>query len=44
MVAKVDKQHPAMVALAMDPAGQADGRFDVALPEVGTAMGTVGVH
>jgi len=25
MVAKIDKQNPAMVALAMDPAGQADG-------------------
>ncbi len=44
MVAQVDEQHPAMVALAVDPAGQADGRADVAGTKVGASMGAVGVH
>ena len=44
MVAQVDEQHSAMIALAVDPAGKADGRSDIACSKVGAVMGTVGVH
>ena len=44
MVAQIDEQHAAMVALAVDPARQADGRADIGGAQVGAVMGTVGVH
>ena len=44
MIAQIDEQHPAMVALAVDPARQLDGRSDVARTERGAMVGTVGVH
>ena len=44
MVAQVDEQHAAMVALAVNPARQADGRADVGGAKLGAVMGTVGVH
>jgi hypothetical protein len=44
MVAKVDEQHATMVALAMYPPGQADGRPDVGSAKVGASVGAIGVH
>jgi hypothetical protein len=44
MVAQVDEQDSAMVALAVDPAGQPDGRADVGGAKLGAAMSAVGVH
>jgi hypothetical protein len=44
VVAKVDKQHPAMIALAVDPARQADFLADVGGAKLGAMVGTVGVH
>ena len=43
MIAQVDEQHPAMVALAVHPAGQADAGTDIALAELAAIVGTVGV-
>ena len=34
MVAQIDEQHAAMIALAMHPAGQADALPDVALAKL----------
>ena len=44
MVAQVDEQQLAVIALAVDPAGQADGFADVAFAKVGAAVGAIGVH
>jgi hypothetical protein len=44
MVAQVDEQNAAMVALAVNPARQADGRADVGSAECIAGVGTVGVH
>ncbi|HEY8189611.1 MAG TPA: hypothetical protein VIF12_02930, partial [Micavibrio sp.] len=33
-----------MIALAMDPAGKADDRRNIALAKLATMMGAVGVH
>ena len=44
MVAKVDEQQMAVVALAMHPARQADGLTDVAGAQFGAVVGTIGVH
>ena len=37
MIAQIDEQHAAMIALAMHPAGQADGLADVGGAEVGAS-------
>ena len=39
MIAQVDKQHAAMVAFAMDPAGQANGLADVGCRVAGRRYG-----
>ncbi len=44
MVAQVDEQDTAMVALAVDPAGQANGLADIAFAKLCASMGAVGVH
>ena len=44
MVAQVDEQHAAMVALAMHPAGQAHGRADIGFTKGAASMGAIGVH
>jgi hypothetical protein len=44
MVAQVDKQHTAVIALAVDPARQADGRSNVVGSKGIAIMGAVGVH
>ena len=44
MVAQVDEQHAAVVALAVDPARQADGLADVGGAQLGAIMGAIGVH
>jgi hypothetical protein len=38
MVAKVDEQHAAMVALAVDPARKADGGADIGSAQLGAVM------
>src|SRR5882724_1082721 len=44
MVAQVDKQHTAMVANTMAPAGQTNDLVDVALPERAAGVGPVTMH
>jgi hypothetical protein len=44
MIAKIDEQQMPMVALAVDPSGQADRFADIALAKRGTVMGSIGVH
>ena len=44
MVAQIDEQHAAMIALAVDPAGQADGLADVGGAKRGAVVGAIGVH
>ena len=44
MVAQVDEQHAAMVALAMDPARQADGLADIGGSQGAAGMGAIGMH
>ena len=44
MVAQVDEQQMAVVALAVHPARQADGFADIACAKVGAAVGAIGVH
>jgi hypothetical protein len=44
MVAQIDEQHAAMIALAMHPARQFHPRADVAFAELAAIVGTVGVH
>ena len=44
MVAQIDKQQIAVIALAMDPAGQTDFLADVRRAKFGTIMGAICVH
>mgnify|MGYP006150839021 CR=1 FL=1 len=44
MVAQVDEQHAAVIALAMDPARQADGLADIGGAKLGASVGAIGVH
>ncbi len=44
MIAQIDEQDAAVIALAVDPAGQADGRADVGSAELAAVMGAIGVH
>jgi hypothetical protein len=44
MVAQVDEQQVAVVALAMDPAGKPHPRADVGGAQLAASMGPVGVH
>ena len=44
MVAQVDKQQTAMVADAVDPAGQPYGRADIGLAERAAGMGAITMH
>ena len=44
MIAKVDEQHPAVVALAVNPPRQADGLANIGGAQLGAIMGSVGVH
>ena len=44
MVAQVDEQQAAMIAHAMDPAGNADGAADIGLPQCGAGMAPVTMH
>ena len=44
MVAQIDEQHAAMIALAMHPAGQADLAAHVGGAQLGAGVRTIGVH
>ena len=44
MVAQIDEQEIAVVALAVDPAGNADVRADILHPKLAAVMGPIGVH
>ena len=44
VVAQVDEQHAAMVADAVNPAGQAHGLADLALAKLAAGMGAIAVH
>jgi hypothetical protein len=44
MVAQIDEQQAAMIALAMHPARQADVLADGGGRQAGAGVGTVGVH
>jgi|GEM_PF-2109089 len=44
MIAQVDEQHAAVIALAVHPARQADGLADVLGAQRGAGVGTIGVH
>jgi len=44
MVAQVDEQQPAMVARAVDPAGQAHAAADIGSAQFAAIMSAVGVH
>jgi hypothetical protein len=44
MVAQIDKQHTAMVALAVDPARQADDFAYMGIPEFSAFVRTISVH
>jgi len=44
VVAQIDEDQPAMVALAMDPAGQANLGAGVAGAKLAAGMGAIGVH
>ena len=44
MIAQIDEQHAAMIALAVDPARQARGRVDIGGAQVGASVGAIGVH
>ena len=44
MVAQIDEQQAAMVALAMNPAGQAHGLVFIRKAQFATGMGTIGMH
>ena len=44
MIAQIDEQHAAVITLAVDPAGQANGLADGARVERGAIVGSVGVH
>src|SRR5205085_12006166 len=44
MIAQIDEQQMAVVALAMNPSRQADGLANVLGAQLGAGMGAVGVH
>ncbi len=44
MVAQIDKQQIAMIALAMNPARQADGFANITLAQISASMGAVAMH
>jgi len=44
MVAKIDEQQAAMIANAMDPAGNADGLPDIGFAKSGTSVAAVTMH
>jgi hypothetical protein len=44
VVAQIDEQHAAVVALAMDPAGQANSLAAVGLGELATGVTAISVH
>jgi hypothetical protein len=44
MVAQIDEQQIAMVALAMDPTGQASGRASVSLTQLATRVRSIEMH
>jgi hypothetical protein len=44
MVAQVDEEHAAMIALAVDPAGEPDLGADIAGAELAAIVGPVRVH
>jgi hypothetical protein len=44
MVAQIDEQHTAMIANAMDPAGQPNRLANVALAERAAGVGPVTMH
>jgi hypothetical protein len=44
MVAQIDEQEIAVVALAVDPAGKADGLADMVAAQLAARVGTIGVH
>ena len=44
MIAQIDEQQLAVVALAVDPARQADGFANIGGAQRGAIMGAVGVH
>jgi hypothetical protein len=44
MIAQIDEQHTAMIALAVNPARQADGLSNMAGAQGAAGVGTVKVH
>jgi hypothetical protein len=44
MVAQIDEQDAAMIALVVDPAGQADALVDIVLGQLGAGVCAIGVH
>ena len=44
MVTQVDEQEVAMIALAVDPAGKANGGIDVVTAQFGAGVGSVGME
>ena len=44
MVAQIDEQQIAVVALAMDPARELDPLADMGRAELSAIVGTIGVH
>ena len=44
MIAQIDEQHAAMIALAVHPARKTDGLADIGGAELGAVMGAIGVH
>jgi hypothetical protein len=44
MIAKIDEQKTAMVAHAVHPARQPDGRSDILFPQLAAGFGAIRVH
>ena len=44
MIAQIDEQHAAMIALVVHPTRQANGVANIILGQLGAGMGTIGVH
>ena len=44
MIAQVDEDQPAMVAAAIDPAGDARGGADIGFAKLAAGVGAIGVH
>ena len=44
MVAQIDEQEIAVVALAVNPAGNADLGADILRPKLAAVVGSIGVH